>query len=276
MIIDILSDIHVDVYFKIDEEITEEKFKALYHWLLTTHNTRNCLGDVLVIAGDLGHYNSQIITVLKLLREHYYKHIVCVLGNHDYFVSDFIEENRKFDNSGFARAKELISNINALDGVYCLDGDVIEIDGIKFGGAMGWYNTAYAKTYCPNMNSSKTEELWKTDMPDFKGIPEIENIHDLYAIEKPKIENVYNKCDIMITHINPSFKAEYSGPNFKGAPTNTFYSFNGHDYLKEGSMKYWLYGHTHDKMEYTMHDVNVICNPMGYYTNNRIIKTIKI
>ncbi len=29
-------------------------------------------------------------------------------------------------------------------------------------------------------------------------------------------------------------------------------------------MKYWIYGHTHDAMEYELHEVKCICNSLGY------------
>ena len=29
-------------------------------------------------------------------------------------------------------------------------------------------------------------------------------------------------------------------------------------------MKYWIFGHAHDVIEYNLHNVKCICNPMGY------------
>ena len=65
MKIDILSDVHFDNYFygkyKNDDVI---KF---YSQII---DFKNC-GDVLVIAGDIGHNNTQNIKILKILKQYY-------------------------------------------------------------------------------------------------------------------------------------------------------------------------------------------------------------
>jgi len=74
MIIDILSDLHIDFYFR--HYITSEAVESIYAHIFTDNGTRN-VGDVLVIAGDLGHYNNQNIEVLKLIKEVFkYRHII--------------------------------------------------------------------------------------------------------------------------------------------------------------------------------------------------------
>lgn len=29
-------------------------------------------------------------------------------------------------------------------------------------------------------------------------------------------------------------------------------------------MKYWIFGHTHEQIEYSEHNVKCLCNPFGY------------
>ena len=77
MKIDILSDLHFDNYFY--NKYSKDDVIKFYSQII---DFKNC-GDVLVIAGDLGHNNHQNIKILKILKE-FYKNIVCVLGNHDY------------------------------------------------------------------------------------------------------------------------------------------------------------------------------------------------
>ena len=186
MKIDILSDLHFDNYFYC--KYTKDDVIKFYSQII---DFNNC-GDVLVIAGDLGHNNHQNIKILKILKE-FYKNIVCVLGNHDY--------------------------INIL---------------------------------------------------------EIENFDDFYEMEKPKIEKVYKDCDVMITHINPSVKDENMNSKYKNNLSNTFFCFDGEEYLKNGSMKYWIFGHNHDVIEYKEHNVTCICNPVGYHNESGNGKWIKI
>jgi len=43
----------------------------------------------------------------------------------------------KYQMHSHNRTKEMMELINNEENLYCLDGDIIDIDGIKFGGAMG-------------------------------------------------------------------------------------------------------------------------------------------
>jgi len=84
MKVDILSDLHLDFYFK-PCFTTSEHIISLFGDIFTDTGTRK-IGDVLIVAGDIGHYNEQSIEVLKIFQEKFYKHIICVLGNHDYYL----------------------------------------------------------------------------------------------------------------------------------------------------------------------------------------------
>ena len=269
MKIDILSDLHFDNYFYC--KYTKDDVIKFYSQII---DFNNC-GDVLVIAGDLGHNNHQNIKILKILKE-FYKNIVCVLGNHDYYLVD------KESISLFKKSLERVSNmrelINKQENIYCLDGDIIEIDGIKFGGCNGWYNEGYLQVNYPDEFFPKysTNIMWQNSTPDYINILEIENFDDFYEMEKPKIEKVYKDCDVMITHINPSVKDENMNSKYKNNLSNTFFCFDGEEYLKNGNMKYWIFGHNHDVIEYKEHNVTCICNPVGYHNESGNGKWIKI
>ena len=199
MKIDILSDLHFDNYFY--NKYSKDDVINFYSQII---DFKNC-GDVLVIAGDLGHNNHQNIKILKILKE-FYKNIVCVLGNHDYYLNG--KENKSLFKGSFERVSNMRELINKQENIYCLDGDIIEIDGIKFGGCNGWYNEGYLQVNYPDEFFPKysTNIMWQNSTPDYINILEIENFDDFYEIEKPKIERVYKECDVMITHINPSAK----------------------------------------------------------------------
>ena len=44
-----------------------------------------------------------------------------------------------------------------------------------------------------------------------------------------------------------------------------FFCFDGEEYLKNGNMKYWIFGHNHNVIEYEEFNVKCICNPLGYH-----------
>ena len=73
-----MPDPHFDFWFR---PLVEREFYRLYGRIFSGD------ADVIVIAGDLGHYNHQSLKAMKLIRKRYCKHLVCVLGNHDYYLS---------------------------------------------------------------------------------------------------------------------------------------------------------------------------------------------
>ncbi len=267
--IDILSDTHFDNYFY--GKYTNYDVINFYSQII---DFNNC-GDVLVIAGDIGHNNSQNIKILKLLKQ-YYKNIICVLGNHDYYLLG--KENKSLFKNSFERVENMRELINSQDGMYCLNGDIIEIVGIKFGGCDGWYNDGYFGRQYPTESFPRksTNVMWRNIMNDAEFIYGVENFDDIFQIERPKIEKVFKECDVMITHINPSAKNEHININYQNNPSNVFFCFEGEKYLKNGNMKYWIFGHTHEELEYIEHNVHCICNPLGYFNESGNGKFVNI
>lgn len=271
MKIDILSDLHFDYYFKQFNISNVDIHKVYDRYFIKDRS----IGDVLVVAGDLGHHNNQNIILLKKIKKMYgYKAIICVLGNHDYLLTNRIAED-DYETS-FDRANEMKELINAEEGLYCLDGDVVEVDGIKFGGAMGWYSSAFLKAYYPfqDVSASANNGMWKNCMPDGKQIIGIKDFDELYYVERPKLEAVYDKCDIMITHINPSFYKEHIAQSYQNEQTTTFFCFNGHDLLRGTTAKHWIFGHTHESYSYEFEGVE--CHVNAYDFHNSNMKSIEI
>lgn len=277
MQIDILSDLHLDLYFSIKKEMDIDAIKAMYDPIFLKDN----IGDVLVIAGDIGHHNQQNIEILKFLQKEYYKYIICVLGNHDYYLLGS-QSKELYNRDSFSRAKEMRMMINNELNMYCLDGDIVEIDGVKFGGCDSSYSNAHLKEYFPLFNTqSIIQDMWKKGLNDERYMYNVSHYDTVYKQELPKIEAVYEKCDVMITHVNPSYLNEHISSKYIHDRFSTFFTFNGHKFLKNGNMKYWLFGHTHDYIEYEYYGVNCICNPFGYplessHGNKIKIKSIEI
>ena len=81
---DLCSDIHLDFFthdfprYNLDGVNIEDKEAFLRLFRSWEPKSKN-----LIIAGDLGHHNYQIINCLKWLREEIYETICIVTGNHD-------------------------------------------------------------------------------------------------------------------------------------------------------------------------------------------------
>jgi len=67
MILDIISDIHLDFYARFNKVKTE----AFAKWLINSKTNKNF--EVLIIAGDIGHYNDDNLYLIELLSEFYEK-----------------------------------------------------------------------------------------------------------------------------------------------------------------------------------------------------------
>jgi DNA repair exonuclease SbcCD nuclease subunit len=273
MTIDILSDLHIDFYFH-QPVITEEMVRSVYEHIFTDSGKRK-VGDILVVAGDLGHNNNQNIVVLHWIRKIFgYSHIVCVLGNHDYYLTNG-EARSIYGLKSIHRIEGMRNLLNGQDGVHCLDGNIIEIEGTRFGGCDSWYDGKYITEHfgekCPVWNVPKDahyiNELWKHNLADADYIYGI-GWMELFEIEREKIEKIHKDVDIIITHVSPSVKKEHVSPEYRDGQLTGFFTFDGREFLEYGSMKYWIFGHTHNAIEYESYGVKCICNPMGYPGEN--------
>ena len=257
VVVSVLSDLHLDFHFRSFQQ-TKEEVKKFFDPIFTpvVDGVKIAPADVLVIAGDIGHYNSENKKIIGFLRELYFKNIICVLGNHDYYLINRMACD-DYEMNSYNRAQEMRTMLHSIDGVYCLDGNVIEIDGIKYGGCDSWYDGQYVlhnlnPHFVTTMDDVRT--LWKYTMNDSVYMPNLKLFDELWEIEKPKIEATYRECDVMITHVSPSINPEHiPDRHYRMDDTTSFFTFDGEKYVKNTSAKIWIYGHTHTPNTYEWH-----------------------
>jgi len=250
MSIDYISDLHLNYHLHTKSHI--ELFNKLIDF--------NKISDILIIAGDLGDDNKQNFDVLKFLNS-FYKNIIITLGNHEYY-----------SKNSLSRINDFKSMINAESNIHLLDGNIVEINGIRFGGAMGWYDGTYIMKYFNTFylqNITIINNKWRELMSfDRKNISHINNFYTLFEQELPKIEAIYKKSDVIITHINPSNLKEHQNPEYKNEYSTGFFCFDGIEFLKNTTAKFWIFGHTHAKVDYEYKNTQVLSNPLGYPNEN--------
>lgn len=267
MKVDYISDVHIDFYLDYEEYNFDNLKTTKLHEVFSD----KC-AEVLVIAGDIGHYNLQNIFFLKVLREYYgYEKVFFVLGNHDYYL---LQANMRkyYNNSSFRRIHEMKKLCREIDGIHLLCGDIIEYKGIKFGGSGLWYDGKYMQRLDVSMNKEKMNDLWQRKMLDASMIYGIKRFDSLYLRELERLHKIYDKCDVMITHVNPSIDPKHAPAKYTLDKLNGFYSFDGEYYTKNSTAKYWVFGHIHDIVEYEINDTKVISNPLGYPRENQNFK----
>lgn len=263
---DLTSDIHLDFWVGVNgnQKKQQSSMRKLIEKLLPCNKS-----DVLVIAGDLGHYNFQNGIFLDVLKS-YYRDVIVVPGNHDYYLVS-LKAQKSNDFSSFNRINEMI-NIAGDAGVYWLNGTTVSIDGVTFGGCGMWYDDSYAQDKF-FMRSGSIQNLWEAGMTDSRCIMAKPNRFDRYTHfngEFEKMTRIIDKCDVVVSHICPT--SDLIPRHRSHDPISTFYQFNGHaliDLMKPSAV--WCYGHIHDEsVSRILHDHAFYCNPLGY--NDEVIK----
>lgn len=285
MTIDILSDLHINAWTK---HLFPDEREVCRIW-----EPLNPKGDVLIVAGDIGEIPMQNVNFLKQLKELYYKEIVCVLGNHDLHCLTnrtlyLYDENRELvQQSGWRDYRTKIVETKALfndAGIHLLDGEIITIDGITIGGSMGWYDGQYTRAHNISLGQHPRDryrhyhdlqDLWLDSMPD-DDIKPLYRFNDLFKEEYEKLDSIIDRCDIMISHINPSIDQIHQNPEWKNHPTCGFYSFEGRELMKKFKGSHWIFGHSHYRGEYRINEFNLIANALGYPSEHKKVEIVSI
>ncbi len=274
--IDILSDLHVDFWVK---EVNPQhpkfqlKMAEFIDMILPKSQNKN-LGDVLVLPGDIGHYNQQTMFLLIQLKK-FYNEIIVTWGNHDMYLlsNNSIAKYKAQSSNRLVELKEICEGLD----IHFLDGEVIEIQGVKFGGTGSWYNlpTAADQNHWKKImnDSSKIYSGYATQpygMYQSYSQPSTNwDSQKFYEEEKAKLIDISNKgCDIFITHVALNEPTLEQGMDPK-------YDM---ELVKKSGAKFHIHGHTHQHLEYIQDDIQVICNPLGYPGDNTysIVKQIEI
>lgn len=268
---DLISDIHLDFY--IDVRKSEAKMRKKISEFVTSILPDESEWKVLVIAGDLGHYNHQNVFLLEELKK-YYKNIVLVSGNHDYYLVSSNVQN-KYKNNSMKRILEMRKNASKIEGVQYLDGQMIEIDNVKYGGVGMWYDFSYGNQFLGKSTTS-LYSLWKYLMNDSKLIKGLDFGIEFNEAnkEKEKLNNIIEDSDIIITHVGPDWS--YIPSEYKFEDSTAFYYFDGKPYFDKIKNKVWVYGHVHYRSDYDSHNCRFINASLGYPSENKNRKIVNI
>ncbi len=270
MKISVLSDLHLDFYINDDDVLKNGTHlkSELDKYLDPDPDV-----EVLIVAGDISHYNHQTKILEQIAEDYCYQRVFAVLGNHDlYLISS--NQKKKYKNNSKNRMQDWYDYKDPKGIVHILDGEVIEYKGKKFGGAMSWYDGSYLRE--PSMYGSSEVQMWKETMNDARLIYGMGDFFDLFIMERPKMDKILD-ADVVITHINPLSQPMAFPEEYKYEKTSKFYCFDGAEYLKKTQAKFWVYGHTHAYFEYEVFGTNVFANPLGYprehgETQNKVIE----
>ena len=284
-----ISDIHMDFYIHPKNNGGHKLKRSVKNFIEEELYPKEA--DILLIGGDNSHYNIQTKELLTQLSElKLFKHIFITFGNHDlYLISSNQESNYKVS---WNKIEELKQICNEFEDVTFLDGNIVEIDGVKIGGCGMWYDFSYGTKFF-GKNKDDMLQLWKDVMNDanyIKGndkIPQLSSIQmysyktkqynfdplKFFNNEKEKLVKIISEVDVMLSHfgpvVPPNLEPQYA------VPSTGFYYFDGeHLLMNEKTPKMWVFGHTHTRYDFKVNNTWLMCNPLGYAserTGNEIV-----
>jgi predicted phosphodiesterase len=264
---DLISDLHIDFWVKVNEPLhkAEKKLSNFVKGLLPSTPSK-----ILVIAGDLGHYNQQNLLMLKCFKE-VYEYVILTWGNHDLYL-DGSRSRKKYIRS-INRWNEMKELISSLSGVFVLDGETITVDNVTFGGTGMWYDYQYGIQVL-NMTREEVHTYWEDNFSDFKYI---KGGQPRFADELVKFENLMvSPLDVLITHVTPDWTPLIG--TYKDERDIAIYSFDGASFIDRVNFKVCCFGHTHVHHDYVKQGCRFVNNALGYpdQGKGRKIRTIVI
>ena len=223
--------------------------------------------QILLLAGD-------ILTIISRHRYNLFfnslssrfKKVYVIAGNHEFYKYNF--------SNGYSVLREYYAQWK---NIHFLQNDVIELNkNTALFGATLWTNFAnssithmnYARN---NMSDFKIISYGKED-DSLNPVTHFQPEHSVIEFQKSFKElNDFMKTGyknkIVMSHHAPSFLSSH--PRFAGSLLNPAFCTNLDDYITETDCKLWIHGHCHNNSDYFVGKTNVICNPFGYYNENK-------
>lgn len=233
MIIQYISDIHLEFYTEYHPDILEKYIKKK--------------GDILLLAGDIDTWTIgwEFSPIWDWFSENF-KHTIYVPGNHEYYNSTIK-----------LSLKPIHQQIK--DNVTILNNSFVDIDNIRIIGSTLWTNIDPLHQFQIQRGMNDFYKIKTTEgnlNPNF--------INDLNQLSTEFIFNNITDNSVVITHHLPSFACIH--PKFQGNILNSAFANKDLDnkIYKEGP-KYWIYGHSHGQIDDIQFNKTILtCNQLGY------------
>jgi len=239
MKIDYISDLHLDFYVR--HNGNEIKYKRNTLDFLESL-LPDKLGEVIVIAGDISHYNRQSYWTLEYFSQKY-EQVFFVFGNHDYYLISN-KQRKEYRLNSKNREFELMGMISHLLNVTLLwDFNLFDYGGVRFSGSTSWYPLTELKDY----------NFFKSTSNDSRLIHDLNissiNYRELEAYDK--LEDV----DVIVTHVPPIIIDSHH----KHGGTSCYLNE-----LKELKANHYIFGHCHEQNVYEKDGARFYINALGY------------
>jgi predicted phosphohydrolase len=219
---------------------------------------------ILIIAGDF--YTAKRTKHLEKLTELFedvagrFKHVLMVLGNHDYWFRQFKSAVGEYTNA-----------VGHLDNVTILEKKAITIDDVVFIGATLWADMDGGKE--TTMYFARHGDGIRGPMNDYKRIrasgysrpvtPLMTVTDHTLAVKyiEHELQNVReDQKVVVITHHAPLLESLTHDDH----SLNGCYASDLSELIKTHSPDIWVHGHIHQTHDYMYENTRVLCSPRGY------------
>lgn len=235
--------------------------------------------DTLVVAGDIS--NDVWHTCRWLVQaKTWFPNVLWVAGNHDFYNTGrhktMLIPNREWaEQWPYPRSvREIIDHYvkwSNHHGIHFLNRNAVAIDGVTFVGATGWHDYVAGEPF------SREDQIkaWYTSLNDKIIVWESDDLkpNHRHAFDAAKRDAEYLKAStaaimgpiVMVTHHVPHRNLKWEMPHdlvwtkLHGCFVNTKL-----ENISSANIKYWCYGHTHQRKLQTINHCDYVCNARGY------------
>lgn len=200
-----------------------------------------------------------------------FDHVIYVMGNHESY-------HGRVDKT-VSIIKETLS---IHENIHVLDNEKVQIDDFLFLGTTLWTDI--------NKMNPITESIIQGSMNDFRYITFKDRDiyrklipYDTAVFHKNALNFIQESCKdsekvIVCGHHAPSYQSVH--PNYQNDSDyhiNFAYNSNLENFIAElPQIKLWTHGHVHDSFDYMIGGTRVVCNPKGYYDQNKYFEAEKV
>jgi Icc-related predicted phosphoesterase len=228
-----------DTHFEFQQDKGKEFLKEL---------SKESEVDLLVIAGDFTNCSNLQVSIKRACK--LFKHVVFVLGNHEYY------------GSSKNITEKTMSGLDKIQNFTWLNNSSFRYMDHVIHGSTLWFK------------DFKDSYIHRKKMNDFR---KIANFEDWVFEENAKSVRYLRKSvsskDIIVTHYLPSYRSIH--PKYAGSVLTPMFLTDVEDIIVEKQPSLWIHGHTHESLDYMIEKTRVVCNPFGYAMLNEVNPSFK-
>jgi predicted phosphodiesterase len=213
------------------------------------------VGDVLVLAGDIGYLDTDSYTKHPFWdwASTNYERVIVAVGNHELY--------QYYDLAKMPQG--VVCKIRK--NVFCYYNAVV-----RAGNADIIISTLWSKI--PPQNAFWTEknvsDFYRIRYNGYRLSADTFNAEHERCLSfvKDKVSQSKVEHIVVVTHHVPSFIL--SSPDFRGSRINGAFTVELSDYIETSPIKYWIYGHSHRNIDCAIGNTCCVSNQLGYVSQN--------